>query len=185
MCACLAIQSELSGSGYETDSESEGANIAQLEQTITKIEGTGTMELEQTITESERTDPGLLEEIITENTETEHSGPVTIVIGEIYDHKERTVPSLVSLCDKLLKEDSHQNQVPSEDRLRLESGLSNFESDHFVSTSSHVSEDDEWVSVKSKGTLYEDRDSCEGESPTFTLAVISRRSRHRAGEPIY
>ncbi len=185
---CPATLSDLSGSGYETDSESEGADTVQLEQAlIDDIETEATIQAHSNNNNTSKETHEESKHLYSPDVPTTGPSAVTIVIDESCDN-ERAVPSLVSLCKQLLNENSSGNQSNDEhleDKVKLGPALSNIELDNFANCSSRVIDDDGWVSVKSEEVLSEDCDSCEGVDrppPTFTLAVISRRSRHRAGK---
>lgn len=125
--------------------------------------------------------------------------PEGVVHDRSGDEQCAGVPPLSSLCVSVLVTypsdyESDSNRVKS-DNLRVnlnESLLSNGESDCFNRSPSpcggQPSEDSEgWVAVKrvvGDSVVEEEKETNEEEdrpSPTFTLAIISRRSRHRAG----
>ena len=126
----------------------------------------------------------------------------SVAEGDIHyrsgDEQCASVPPLSSLCTSVLvtypsENESDSNRVKS-DKLGAnnEPLLSNIDSDYFDRSSSpcgnRPSEDSEgWVAVKrmaDDSVVDEEKGTNEKEdrpSPTFTLAIISRRSRHRAG----
>ncbi len=198
----------MSGSGYETDSESDGdsdqqedidklmmRDMNETDQEVVMKRGrvsevpTYTQRFDQACEETPGTEYKRSEKEQEDATTPEilpsKASNVTIVIDDNCQAEgERPVPSLSSLCEDLLKDYlGDQTNRPTANRLRPESDLSNFESDYFAGSSARTSEEEGWVSVRNEGVLSESSEGAEeSPPPTFTLAIVSRRSRYRAGE---
>jgi len=166
----VGVVEDESGSGYETDSESEAGDLIHLVDNSTTM-GIACKEPKKI------TDKSSENETKVESNENPSSNVTILVDEDSTAVEDDQLPSLRSLCEALLKD-----QVPKREKLKVQdtltrgSDLSNFDSDHYANSSRTSAELEDWVAVG-------DGSKEIGPPPTFTLAIVSRRSRcHRAGD---